>query len=239
MLSWPQARCLQSIHHNLLHTQRGIYVSTLSFRLLLLSIILLVSGCASTTLVSSKKTEGAPVRKYRSLLVVGMSESPQTRQVFEEIFADELRKRGLKATAGYTIESLKSKPSRAAFADAMQKTGAEGLLSSRILDVKVKRDVKAGFVMTDRGVFIDDFYDYYGDYREGVGTYASFESKPVDEIISRVTTIETTLFDAATGRKIWTGRSNEADADHLIASTRELATLVLDALATEGLLAAQ
>ena len=204
-------------------------------RLLPFLLILILSGCSSTTLVSSHKTEGIPPKQYGVILVVGMSENPQTRVAFEEIFSDEMRKRGLKAISSYTIKSLKGKPSRADFVEAMKKEGADGLLSSHLLDIKVKRDKKAGFVMTDRGIY-DDFYDYYDGYWGGIGTYATYESKPVDEILSSVTTIETTLFDAGTGRIIWSGRSNEKNADQLIESTKELSNLVLDALKNEGLL---
>jgi hypothetical protein len=200
--------------------------------------MLVLSGCASTTLVSSLKTAGVPAKKYASLLVVGLSETPATRQVFEEIFGDELRKRGISSISSYTIAELQGKtsPTRAAFAAALKTSGADGLLTTRFVKVKSRRDTKTGFVMTDRGTYFDDFYDYYGNDWVGIDHYATFDSDPVNEVISSVTTLETALFDAGTGKLIWKGVSNESNADKLMQSTKELASLVLDALSSEGLL---
>jgi hypothetical protein len=201
-------------------------------------LVLVLSGCATTTLVSSEKTAGIPTRQYRTLLVVGLSETPATRQVFEEVFGDELRKRGINAVSSYTIEGLRGKttPTRTAFVEALKTTGADGLLTTRFVRNKNKKDTKSGFVMTGRGTDVVDYYDYYGGYWEGIENYATFDAKPVDEIISSVTTLETALFDAETGRVAWKGTANETNADKLIQSTRELAGLVLDALSKEGLL---
>ena len=198
-----------------------------------------MSGCASTTLVSSQRTAGTPSKQYRTLLVVGMSETPATRQVFEEIFSDELRKRGISSVSSYTSPELRGtiSPTRSAFAAALKTAGADGLLTTRFVQVKNRRDTKAGFVMTDRGTDFEDFYDYYGNDWVGIDHYATFDSKPINEILSSVTTLETALFDAGTGKVIWKGTSNETQADNLIQSTKELAGLVLDALTNEGLLA--
>lgn len=211
-------------------------MNTLPVRLTGLLLFLALSGCASTTLVSSQKATGAPARQYGALLVVGMADTPATRQVFEEIFADELRKRGVSAVSSYTIAGLKGKASRAAFAEAVRTTGADGMLTTRFVAVKNRRVTKTGFVMTDRGVDVADYYDYYGNYWEGVENYATFESRQVDEVLASVTILETSLFDAATGSAVWSGRSNERHADKLIQSTEELAALVLDALTREDLL---
>ncbi len=199
---------------------------------------LFLSGCVSTTLVSSKKTAEVPARQYSTILVVGMVEKPESRQVFEEILSDELRKRGVNAISSYTISTLRIKPTREAFSQALKKTGADALLASHLLDVKTKKDVEAGYVMTDRGKafdydYFDDYYDYYGPQ---LVSYATFDSKPVTIIMSSKTTIETTLFDAASGKATWKGSTEEIHADQLISSSKDLASQVLDALAKERLI---
>ncbi len=203
---------------------------TLSGLLLALSL----AGCASVTLVSSQTATGITPKPYTALLVVGLSEASETRQTFEEIFANELRKRGIRAVPSYTVPALKERASREALAEAVRLHHADAVLMTRFLSVKNKRDTKTGYVMTDRGVDVVDYYDYYGNYWEGVGNYASFDAKPVDEIISSVTSVEITLFDAATGARIWSGISEESHAERLISTTQELAGLVLNALAQQG-----
>ncbi len=209
--------------------------------LVLAALVLLTGliGCASTSLVSSDKIAGIPVRHYQKLLIVGLSESAADRQVFEEIFADVFRKQNIKAVSSYTIDDLQAKASREAFTRSLEKSGSDGLLITRFVTVKNRRDKKSGFVIADRGTDFVDYYDYYGDYWEGLESYATFDSRPVEEVLSSVTTLETSLYDAATGKVVWKGISNEANADSLISSTKELAGLVLDALKKEGFVEAR
>lgn len=204
-----------------------------------LLLALFLSGCASTTLVSSQTTPGITPRPYNTLLVVGLSEAAETRQTFEEIFATGLRNRGVQAIPSYTVPGLKDRASREALAEAVRLHHANAVLMTRFLSVKNKRDTKTGFVMTDRGVDFVDYYDYYGNYWEGLGSYASFDAKPVDEIISSVTSLEITLFDAATGAKVWSGRSEESHAERLISSTQELTDLVIKALVQQGFISSK
>ncbi len=179
-----------------------------------------------------------PAKSYQTLLVVGLSETPATRQLFEEIFVDELKKRGTNAITGSSITGLrgKDKPSREAFAEALKQRAADGLLITRIVNIKRKKEEKSGFVMTDRSTEFVDYYDYYGNYWEGIESYATFDSRPVSETISSLTTLETNLFESATGKVVWQGRTNEIHPELLISSTKELATLILDALSKEGLI---
>ena len=200
--------------------------------LLTIAFIILLSGCSSTKLVSSVKTPGIGVKDYSTILVVGMLEKPGNRQVFEEIVADELRRRGINAISSYTIKTLRDKPDRKAFRDAMAATGAQALLASRITDVKNKKDVDAGYVMTDRGKTFDyDYYDYYYyNYTPAIVSYATFDAKPVNIIISSKTIIETSLFDSKSGKPVWRGSTSETAADDVIDSTKSLAENVADAL---------
>ncbi len=198
----------------------------------------LLSGCASTSLISSERTSDIPPKSYRKLLVVGLSETPATRQLFEEIFIDGLKKRGADAIPGSSIIGLrgKEKPSREAFAEALKKTSVDGLLVTKIVQIKRKKEEKSGFVMTGRGTEFVDYYDYYGNYWDGIEDYATFDSRPVSETISSVTTLETTLFESLTGKVVWKGRINETHPERLISSTEELTSLILDALSREGLI---
>lgn len=211
----------------------------LALTLSTLLLALCLSGCASTTLVSSQTTPGTKPRPYSTLLVVGLSEAAETRQTFEEIFANGLRNHGVQAIPSYTVPALKERASREALAEAVRLNRANAVLMTRFLSVKNRRDTKAGFVMTDRGVDVVDYYDYYGNYWEGIGNYASFDAQPVDEIISSVTSLEISLFDAATGAKVWSGRSEESHAERLISSTQELADLVIKALAHQGFISSK
>ena len=186
-----------------------------------------VSGCASTSLNSTWKEPGASVKQYRKLLVVGIAEKPQMRQVFEEVFAAEFTKSGTSGVASYTITGVKDKPSRVILEDAVKKSAFDGVIITRLVSMKKDKDVRTGYVMTNHG-----YTDYYGI----PVTYATFVHQPVEVTLSTKAAIETNLFDAGTGRMVWSGTSSAVDPEGIITISRDLANSVIKAMARDGFL---
>jgi hypothetical protein len=214
-----------------------------SLRIFLVFVVMLATtGCASISLHNSWKDPGAAAKQYRKLLVVGVAEKPQMRQVFEEVFAAEVNKKGFTGIASYTITGVKDKPSRTALEEAVKKSGADGVITTRLVAMKKDTDVRTGFVMTDRGytntafmspeLYPSSLYDFYGVNVQ----YATFEHKSVEITLSKKAIVETNLFDAGTGRLIWSGTSTAVNPEGIITISRDLADSVIKALAKDGLL---
>lgn len=195
----------------------------------LLSFLLLftLAGCASVSLQHSAKDSTLPAKQYQKLLIVGIAEKPQMRQIFEEVLAAELEKRGVKGISSYTITGVKEKLSRPAVEEAVRKTGADGVITTRMTALKKDSDMHTGFIMTDHG-----FADGYGVHV----TYATFVHQPVEVVLSTEAALETNLFDSATGRLAWTGSSSAVDPKSIITVSRELAEAVFKAMAKDGLI---
>jgi len=196
-------------------------------RLLLSSSLLLaLAGCASVSLRHSAIDSTLPAKHYQKLLIVGIAEKPQMRQIFEEVLAAELEKRGVKGIASYSITGVKETLSRTIVEEAVQKTGADGVITTRMTALKKDSETHTGFIMTDHG-----FADGYGVHV----TYATFVHQPVEVILSTEAVLETNLFDSATGRLVWTGSSSAVDPKSIITVSRELAAAVFKAMAKDGL----
>lgn len=197
-------------------------------QLLLCSVLMLtLTGCASVSLRHTAKDSTLPARQYQKLLIVGIAEKPQMRQIFEEVLVAELEKRGVKGVSSYTITGMKEKLSRPLVEEAVRKTGADGVITTRMTALKKESDTHSGFIMTDKG-----FADGYGVHV----TYASFVHQPVEVVLSTEAALETNLFDSATGRLAWTGSSSAVDPKSIITVSRELAEAVFKALAKDGLI---
>jgi len=196
-------------------------------RFILLLLILLLPGCASVSLVSTLRDQSVPVKQYKKVLVVGVTAKPQMRQVFEEVFASEVMKKGITGIPSYTITGVSEKLSRASLEEAVKKTGADGVITTRVVGTKKDTEVHAGFIMTDRGVT-----NVYGV----PVTFATFVGQPVEVTLSTEAAIETNLFDSATGRMVWSGTSNAVNPEGIIKVTGELADTVIKAMARDGLL---
>ena len=197
-------------------------------QLLLLSLLILtLTGCASVSLQYSAKDSTLPPKKYQKLLIVGITDKPERRQIFEEVIAAELQKRNVKAIPSYTLTGVTEKLTWAAGEDAVRKTGADGAITTRLIALKKDTSVNTGFIMTEHG-----FADGYGVHV----TYATFIHQPVEVILSTKMAIETNLFDAATGRLAWTGTSSTVDPEGIITFSRGLAEVVFKAMAKDGLI---
>jgi len=199
--------------------------------LLLLLLLFTVAGCASVSMVSSVKEPTAPPRSYRNFLVVGISDNSQRRQVFEEIMAAELRKKGLSATPSYTVTGVEEKLSVPLVEKAALVVGVDAVLTARIVDLKRKTQKDVGYAMTDRG--IDGYASIYGT---GTVSFATFDLKPVEITTSTIYGLQSNLFDTATRGLVWTGTSNAVDPQGVITASAKFAGVVINALIKEGLI---
>ncbi len=204
--------------------------------------IAVLTGCASVSLVDSWKDAGMPAKPYQKLLIVGVAEKMQMRQVFEEVFAAEIRKKGVTAIRSYLVMGVGEKPSRASLEEAVRRSGADGVITTRLVSLKKDTEVRTGYVMTAHGytngrfndptVFPADLYGFYG----ATVSYATFYHQSVDVTMSTVATIETNLFDAGTGRLVWSGTTSAVKPEGIITVSSELAQVVIRAMAGDGLI---
>ena len=208
----------------------------------MLLVFVMLTGCAPISLVDSWKDSGTPVKQYRKLLVVGITDKRQMREVFEEVFAAEFVKKGVTAIPSYTMTGGEVRPTRASLEEAVKKSGADGVITTRLVALKRDTTVHAGYIITDRGYtnasFSDsslypvDLFGFYGTTIQ----YATFENKPVDVTVSTVATIETNLFNAGTGSLVWSGTTSAVKPEGIITVSGELAQVVITAMARQGLI---
>ena len=213
---------------------------TQTFLFLLLMVSL--TGCASVSMVASWKEQTAPKKTYREFLVVGITENRQMRQVFEEVLAAELRKKGVSATPGYTITGVEEKQSRESLEKAVHKTAVDAVMTTRVTARKRATDTRVGYVMTDRGFtnpYLSDYdvmpMDMYGFYGVSVVSYATFDMKPVEVTNSTTFTLETNLFDTVTNKLVWSCTTTAINPKGIITVSEEFAGVVINALSKEGL----
>jgi hypothetical protein len=208
----------------------------------LLILLLSLTGCASVSMVSSWKDQAAPKKTYKDLLVVGITEKQQMRQVFEEVLAGELRKAGVSATPSYTVTGGE-KLSRKLIEKAVLATGVDSVITAQLIDMRRKTITDGGFIMTDRGHSIaglDDAeggsVDIFGISGTGAVSYASFSMKSVEITTSRTAVIESKLYDTSSQKPVWSGISNAVDPAGVITVTETFAGVIINSMKKEGLI---
>jgi hypothetical protein len=210
--------------------------------LLLLVLCAVLSGCSTITLKNSWKDPGAADKQYRRLLIVGVTDKIAMRQVFEEIFAAEFRKRGVEAIPCYTLTGVDGTVSRSTLEAAVRRSGADGVLTTRVVGLKNDSREHDEYVITAGGYTNVSFYDntiypmdLYGFYTTTlyVGTVGS---QSVSVTTSTVATVETNLYDSATARMVWSGTSSAVNPDGVVTASGNLAGIIIKAMAAAGMI---
>lgn len=95
------------------------------FTLILLCLIAV--SCASTSLVQSwKRPENE--KNYHHLMIIGISDSQQTRRIYENHFVAELKKKKIAATPSYTLISSKQNINRETVLKAIKGTTIDAVV---------------------------------------------------------------------------------------------------------------
>ena len=211
--------------------------------LMILLMLLLLTGCASVSMVSTWKDQTATKKTYRDFLVIGITEKQQMRQVFEEVMAAELRKSGISATPSYTVTGVQQKLSRESVVKAALTSGVDAVITAQVIDMRRKKISEVGYIMEDRGhsgMALDGAeggtVEVLGFSGAGAVSYASFNMKSVEITTSRTAVIETRLFDTATRKLVWSGISNAVDPVGLIKATEDFAGVAIKSMNKEGLI---
>jgi len=114
--------------------------------LVMLVIGMLMASCSSTSLMQSWK-ETEHTHAYKHLMIIGISDSQQTRQIYEKHFVAELKKRDVTATPSYELINSKQKMNRETVVAAIQDTEIDAVLVTYLVsaDAEIKhRDSPLG-----------------------------------------------------------------------------------------------
>jgi hypothetical protein len=184
---------------------------------------LLVLGCSSTKISEvyvDSDFKGGPFEK---LMVIGLGASEGGRVQFENAVSDKLAERGLLGVGSHNVIAASSDVTRDAVRAWAQTDGYDAVLVTRLVDVK--KDT------TYRPPTYTDFYGYWG-------SYGSYVTSPGYVLETTTLVIETTLFDVATAKPVYTAVSKSFEPSSRADVIHELVQLLVADLTKRGLLPA-
>ncbi len=199
-------------------------------RIAFLMALAFLAGCATTrvsTLWQDPEYTGGPFRK---LLVIGISDRPGVRRSFEDRFAAALRARGVEAMATRRVLPDSPEPSQEALLAAARKTGADGILITRLVGTKTET------VYTPPSTYMVPAY--YGSWGVYYGAAWGYVHEPGYYTTYTSVLLETNLYDARTERLVWSGQSKTFDPSDVGQIVDEVPRKVAEALTEAGLLPA-
>jgi hypothetical protein len=190
----------------------------------LLLVAALLAACSSTRLTSVWVEPDRPARPLARLLVVGLAERQGNRAAFEHDFAARLAERG--ATGLPSMDPFPDLDdfSRERVAAWARAHGVDGVLVSRLVDVREEQ----------RWVPPEVRYDLYGYW----GGLSPMVVAPGYVQTDRTVVIESNLFDARDGALVYSATSESFNPASDARVARELVDALVDDLARRGLLPA-
>jgi hypothetical protein len=96
-------------------------------KLLILCLCVFAVSCATTSLDDSWKSDDV-THPYQKPMIIGISDSQQTRQIFEKHFIATLKQNNITATPSYTLINSKQKINRETIVNAIQGTDIDAVL---------------------------------------------------------------------------------------------------------------
>jgi len=193
-------------------------------RCLAILTLAVLAGCATSRLVTQQSNPDYVGKSFKTVMVVGVTTDEIVRRTFEDRVAALLDKRGLKGIAAYSVVPSRGKVQEADLREAIARSGAEGVLITRVTRVERESGTVPGATV---GVGL---YGYYGGVWQTVTTAPQQISGP------SWTLSETRLFDARTGTLAWTGIVDTKENDNLGAALTQYVNIIFDAMVSDRVL---
>jgi hypothetical protein len=200
------------------------------FRLLVIALALLtVAGCASTSLSNAWRDPAYQGRTFKRLLVVGISAESGVRRTFEDEFSRSLRESGVDAVPSYILLPRDGKVEDAELRAAVAKSGADGVLMTRLVRLDRRTQVSPGYVS------VLPAYGYYGSFYPYYGASFAYYGPPMVTQYD-VAVLETNLWNAREEHLVWSAMTETVSPDNVRKATTDLAKVVIESLRAEKLI---
>jgi len=190
----------------------------------------LLAACSKTTtsISQSYRNPGYEQTVFKKLFVIGVAQNQDSRQAFEDAFANAIIAQGGSAEASWGHLPKSEQLTEDEIRSAVQAGGFDGVLITRLLAVDKAQEYTPASTYSNPqtryyagggGLYGYGFYGFYGT------TYATVHEPGYFETSTTVR-VETNLYSLATDALVWTGQSATVDPTS-IADVRESMTVAV------------
>ena len=197
--------------------------------MLMVTLALLAASCANTRIEQAwmdPQWSGYPAKK---VIVIGIGESDLRRRSFEDLFVSLLRERGNDASPSYSVLPPITTENQAAIDEALTKGGYDAILTASPTGVRTESSVAPSTTYYTPTTYYNGFYNYYATTYRMVST-------PEYTTQYDVWTVETNMYDAKSGKLLWTGQSSTSQTGNFQKAVKDFSQVIVDELGKRGLI---
>jgi len=191
--------------------------------LFLLATAIVVVSCSSSSLMQSWK-ETEHTHAYKHLMIIGISDSQQTRQIYEKHFVAELKKRNVTATPSYELINSKQKMNRETVVAAIQGTEIDAVLVSYL----VSADAEMKYSDSPLGAS-------YSGTAEGSQISATIVTTRGRSRTEEVFTLKNDIYDAQSKTLVWSAQTKTVAPESVDEVVTEVTDLLIDRMFSDGI----
>jgi len=185
---------------------------------------LFITSCASTKMTDAWFEEGGS-STYKHLMIIAISDSQQTRQIYEKYFVSELKNRNIKSTASYALISSKQKLNRETVVNAIKGTDIDAVLVTYL--------VYADSKITARESPINMGYSGNVEDLKMSDTLISSRGRSNS---TEVVGLKNDLYDVSSKKMIWSVQTKTVGPESIDQVVTEVTQLLINQLFSDGLL---
>lgn len=193
-------------------------------RMILLFVSLFVVSCASTS-ITQRWTKTEQHKPYNHLMIIGISDSQQTRQIYEKHFVAELNKRNMMATPSYTRISSKQKINQQTVIKAVQGTDIDAVLVTYLVSADSKMKIHDSPINTG----------YSGNVENNMISDTLVSSRGRSRS-TEVVGLKNDLYDAQSKTMVWSLQTKTVGPESIDDVVIEVTELLINALQADNLL---
>ena len=174
---------------------------------------LLVSvACSNTKVARQWADPGLKEGAYTKALVIVLGTPFNRRQTAEDRIVAELRRDGVDAIRSWDILPEEAMGDRELLVRAVESQGVDAALALRVVGVKREQEVTEG---REQWVPVATGTDWYGY----VTTTAALTRRPEVTVVRKFL-VETTLWDVASRKLVWSAQSESTTADQTLTTAQ-------------------
>ncbi|MBE9564965.1 MAG: hypothetical protein IMF17_06940 [Proteobacteria bacterium] len=186
-------------------------------------IVILTASCAKTSMIENWKDDEL-THAYKHLMIIGISDSQQTRQIYEKHFVSNLKKSNITATPSYKLINSKQKMNRETVVAAIKGTEIDAVLVTYLVsaDVEIKhRDSPLGVG--------------YSGTAEGSEISATIVSKRGVSRSEEVFVLKNDLFDVQSKSLVWSVQTETVGPESIDEVVTGVTKLLINQMLIDGI----
>ncbi len=193
-------------------------------------LVALLWACAATTLTNAWKDPDYKGGGFKTLLVIGASDSATNRRIFESGFSRALSAAGVQAVASYTVIPQDGKIDEAALKAAVRMQGLDAVVITRLVRVDKKTVYTQGYAGSVPALgYRNSVYGYYN------GAWSPY-AMPAEVREYESAVLETSLWNAADEKLVWTATTETFAPSNVKSATADFAKVMIEELRARKLL---